>query len=99
MNCRQVTRRIRFPGTNERKTPSPEPIGQLSLTLPSVGFFTQKQGVEVMRFRMGVGLALLVVGTAWAAGLKSGPQVGDSMSPFHPLNVTGKSAGKKNCLV
>jgi hypothetical protein len=52
-----------------------------------------------MRFRMGIGLAVLVVSTAWAAEFKSGPQVGDSVSAFHPLNVTGKSAGKKNCLV
>jgi hypothetical protein len=31
--------------------------------------------------------------------LKSGPQVGATVpGPFHPLNVTGKSAGQKNCL-
>lgn len=52
-----------------------------------------------MRFRMGVGFAVLMVGTALAAEFKSGPQVGDSISPFHPLNVTGESAGKKNCLI
>jgi hypothetical protein len=31
--------------------------------------------------------------------LVSGPQVGkDVPGPFHPLNVNGRSAGKKNCL-
>ncbi len=52
-----------------------------------------------MRFRMGIGVAVLMVSTAYAVDLKSGPQVGDSIAAFHPLNVTGKSAGKKNCLV
>lgn len=52
-----------------------------------------------MRFRMGVGLAVLLVGTAFAGEFKSGPQVGTSISPFHPLNVTGESAGQKNCLI
>lgn len=32
--------------------------------------------------------------------LKSGPQPGKNIpGAFHPLNVTGKSAGMKNCLV
>jgi hypothetical protein len=32
--------------------------------------------------------------------LKSGPPVGKNIpGPFHPLNITGASAGKKNCLV
>jgi hypothetical protein len=40
------------------------------------------------------GLALAEEGT-----LKSGPQPGEDLAgPFHPLNVNGKSAGKKNCL-
>jgi len=31
--------------------------------------------------------------------VKSGPQVGEELAgPFHPLNINGKSAGKKNCL-
>src|SRR5437764_2120775 len=31
--------------------------------------------------------------------IKSGPQVGEDLAgPFHPLNVNGKSAGKKFCL-
>ena len=52
-----------------------------------------------MRLRTGIGVAVLLAGTAFAAEFKSGPQVGDSINAFHPLNVTGKSAGKKNCLV
>ena len=47
-----------------------------------------------------VAAAALVVSAAYAADLKSGPQVGGRIQiPFHPLNVTGASAGKKNCLV
>ena len=57
-----------------------------------------------MKHRMiaGASLALaLLVGSAWAAeDLKSGPQVGDGIpKPFNPNNVTGKFAGKKQCLV
>jgi hypothetical protein len=57
-----------------------------------------------MRQRMvtvaSVALALLA-SSVWAGdALKSGPQVGDAVpSPFNPLNVTGKFAGKKQCLV
>ncbi len=41
-----------------------------------------------------------VAGLAIGAELKSGPQAGDKLpGPFHPLNCTGESAGKKNCLV
>lgn len=42
----------------------------------------------------------LVIGGVWAAeGLKSGPQTGEKVpGPFHPLNVTGESAGEKQCL-
>lgn len=43
---------------------------------------------------------LVVSGIAVAADLKSGPQAGEKIpGPFHPLNVTGESAGKKACLV
>jgi hypothetical protein len=43
----------------------------------------------------------LLASSVWAGdALKSGPQVGDAVpSPFNPLNVTGKFAGKKQCLV
>ena len=42
---------------------------------------------------------LLVAAVVLAGDLKSGPQPGDKVSPFHPLNVTGSKAGEKACLV
>jgi hypothetical protein len=43
--------------------------------------------------------ALLVSAVFATETLKSGPQVNDDVpGPFHPYNVTGRSAGKKNCL-
>jgi hypothetical protein len=48
-------------------------------------------------------LTLTVLAAACEAqgdGLQSGPQVGKAIpGPFHPLNVTGDAAGKKNCLI
>jgi hypothetical protein len=41
----------------------------------------------------------LVLGAASAADPKSGPQVGDKVHPFHPLNCTGDHAGEKYCLI
>jgi hypothetical protein len=45
-------------------------------------------------------VALIVASTVHAgAPVKSGPQVGQEVpGPFHPMNVTGEQAGKKNCL-
>ena len=53
------------------------------------------------RIAMGASLALvLLLGGAWAAeALKSGPQPGDDLTPFDPLNVTGEFAGERMCLV
>src|SRR4051812_16537557 len=58
-----------------------------------------------MKLNRMVALALafaMVAGTAVAqraAAVKSGPQAGEELAgPFHPLNVNGKQAGKKNCL-
>lgn len=53
------------------------------------------------RIAVGVSMAAaLLVGSALAAdALKSGPQVGDSLSPFEPLNCTGRFADQKRCLV
>ncbi len=52
------------------------------------------------RFAAGVSLAaVLLVGSAVAGDVKSGPQEGAFCTPFHPLNVTGGKAGQKNCLV
>jgi hypothetical protein len=40
-----------------------------------------------------------VMGVYAQSGVKSGPQVGEEVpGPFHPLNINGESAGKKNCL-
>jgi hypothetical protein len=56
-----------------------------------------------MRNRLAVGASLtavLLVGSVLAeAALKSGPQPGEGCSAFAPLNVTGKFAGNKQCLV
>ncbi|HKI32542.1 MAG TPA: hypothetical protein VKA46_11790 [Gemmataceae bacterium] len=54
-----------------------------------------------MSLTAGASLALaLLVGCVDAAdGLKSGPQVGDSVGIFEPLYVTGASAGQKRCPV
>jgi len=44
-------------------------------------------------------IALLAGGLIAAENLSSGPQVGDEVpGPFHPLNLTGESAGEKVCL-
>ncbi len=53
-------------------------------------------------FAVGAFALAVLATTSLVAGeaLKSGPQVGDKiLTPFHPLNCTGASAGKKNCLV
>lgn len=44
--------------------------------------------------------AALLAGVAFAAeAVQSGPRVDEQVpGPFHPYNVTGKAAGKKNCL-
>ena len=48
-----------------------------------------------------IALAALVTSSVLGDdALKSGPAAGTNIpGPFHPLNVTGGSAGKKNCLV
>ncbi len=55
----------------------------------------------MQRFVMGAfALAVLAVAGATAGeALKSGPQVGENVTQFDPLNVTGASAGEKRCLV
>jgi hypothetical protein len=45
-------------------------------------------------------VALLAGSVIAAEGLKSGPQPGSKkIPPFNPLNVVGKFAGTKQCLV
>jgi hypothetical protein len=44
-------------------------------------------------------VVLVAGGFALAAEIKSGPQAGEKVpGPFHPLNVNGSGAGKKECL-
>ena len=44
-------------------------------------------------------VATTVVSFAGAAEITSGPQAGEKVpGPFAPLNITGESAGQKNCL-
>jgi hypothetical protein len=43
--------------------------------------------------------ALLVSSVLAAETVQSGPQPGDNIPVFHPLNVTGQFAGEKQCLV
>jgi hypothetical protein len=43
--------------------------------------------------------AALVCGVGLAADLKSGPQAGERVKPFNPLNVTGADAGEARCQV
>jgi hypothetical protein len=45
-----------------------------------------------------VAVGLMAV-PGFGAELKSGLQPGQSVSPFHPLNVTGPDAGQKACQV
>jgi len=48
---------------------------------------------------LSMGFALLTGALFAAETVKSGPQVNERVpGPFHPLNVTGEAAGKKNCL-
>lgn len=49
----------------------------------------------------GSAVCLVLLSSACAAEvLKSGPQPGDDVpGPFHVLNVTGPSAGQKNCQI
>jgi hypothetical protein len=65
--------------------------------------FLDWRGLLMMRNCLALGaFALTAVALSTAVGgesLKSGLAVGDNPTPFHPLNVTGPYAGKKQCLV
>lgn len=64
--------------------------------------FAPKKGTTMKRrFAVGAFAVVAVVLSTAVAGeaLKSGIPVGGRPSPFHPLNVTGADAGKKQCLV
>jgi hypothetical protein len=62
-----------------------------------MGAIVMKRAWVLSAALAGVALA----GTASADGpLKSGPQVGENIpGAFHPLNVTGDAAGRRQCLV
>lgn len=48
---------------------------------------------------MSLGCALLVSAVFAAGTVESGPRINEDVpGPFHPYNVTGSAAGKKNCL-
>ena len=51
------------------------------------------------RVFLGAACVALVCGVVPAADIKSGPQPGSGVGAFNPLNVTGKFAGKSQCLV
>ncbi len=56
-----------------------------------------------MRTRLALGafavMALSMSGVMAGEDLKSGLPSGGTCTPFHPLNVTGPFAGKRQCLV
>jgi hypothetical protein len=61
-----------------------------------------QKGRSQMRHRivLATSVAVLLASSAVAAeALKSGPQPGDSPTPFNPLHVTGADAGTKECPV
>ena len=48
---------------------------------------------------LSVAAVVLTAGLAVAAGLESGPQVGQQPRPFSPLNINGETPDQKVCLV
>jgi hypothetical protein len=55
--------------------------------------------MRMSRFLLAVTAAALAVGCGAGADLKSGPQPGQTVPTFNPLNVTGPDAGEKQCQV
>ena len=51
------------------------------------------------RFLVTAVVAGIVAGTGLGAEIKSGPAVGDGVTPFNPVNVAGPYAGTKACPV
>ena len=51
------------------------------------------------RVFLGAACVALACGVGLGADVKSGPQPGESVGAFNPLNVTGKYAGQSQCLV
>jgi hypothetical protein len=53
----------------------------------------------MVRKLLAAAVVVALGGVAFAAEIKSGPQTGETLpGPFHPLNINGEQAGKKNCL-
>jgi hypothetical protein len=56
-----------------------------------------------MKHRIAVGaslaVALLIGGVTVGETVPSGPAEGKNLAAFHPLNINGRAAGQKNCLV
>jgi hypothetical protein len=53
----------------------------------------------MMRKLLSTSVILALGSLVFAAEFKSGPQTGEKVpGPFHPLNINGEYAGKKNCL-
>jgi hypothetical protein len=58
-----------------------------------------QRNTSMHRLLLSAAVVGLMAGVSLGADLKSGPQTGDSVAAFNPLNVTGKAAGKKACQV
>jgi hypothetical protein len=85
------------------------PSSTISLSSLSAGEWSADQrkpfceDLTTMRHRIAmsvVAVAVLAIVSTAGDALKSGPQAGQPLGgPFNVLNVTGKNAGKSNCLV
>jgi hypothetical protein len=63
---------------------------------PFPGVFVMIRRTAVFALALGL---VAVMGVYAQNGVKSGPQNGEKLpGPFHPLNINGEHAGKKNCL-
>jgi hypothetical protein len=55
--------------------------------------------VSMIRNLLATAVIVTLGSFVFAADFKSGPQSGEKVpGPFHPLNINGEAAGKKNCL-
>jgi hypothetical protein len=62
-------------------------------------FSFPKEFLMMMRTLGVLAVSSACMAVALAEELVSGLPVGKSPSAFHPLNITGESAGTKNCLI
>jgi hypothetical protein len=55
--------------------------------------------MSMIRKLLAAAVVVALGSVVFAADFKSGPQAGEKVpGPFHPLNINGEYAGKKNCL-